>query len=213
LVLALVANASAATWATQTTPNPVEGSGNTLRSVSCASAESCVAVGQHTTGAGSIVTFGEHWSAGAWSIDTTPTPGSGIDSLQAVSCSSTSACTATGSVGSPRLSVPVERWNGRTWVLQTTPERATTNLEGVECYSAEGCIAVAGAGGALSELWNGREWRTLAVPNPPLPFEGALGETEPKAESFASVACTMSSFCMAVGETVRSSVCEAVAIG
>jgi hypothetical protein len=193
-----VAHASAATWTTQTTPNPA-GTNMTLRSVACPSAEYCVAVGQYTSG-GSIVTLGEHWAGTTWSIDTTPTPGSGVDTLQAISCTSTSACTATGSVGSSRLEVPVERWDGRTWRLQTTPERLTTNLEGVECYSAEGCLTVAGLEtGALSELWNGSEWRTVSVPNPPLPFGGRSGEVATRAGRFASVSCVSSSFCLAVG--------------
>lgn len=199
-VFVTVASASAATWTTQTTPNPSGGRDSTLRSVACPAAESCVAVGQYTNEAGAIVTLGEHWSRATWSLDTTPTPGSRVDTLQAISCSSASACTATGSVGSSRLEVPVERWDGRTWRLQTTPERLTTNLEGVECYSAEGCIAVAGLdSGALSELWSGTEWRTVSVPAPPLPFGGRFGEVATKAGPFTSVSCISSTFCLGVG--------------
>ncbi len=202
LALAATANASGATWTTQLTPNPAGGTNNTLRGVACPVRESCVAVGQYTSGS-SIVTLGEHWAGGRWTLDSTPTPGSGVDTLQAIACTSSSACTAVGSGGTSRLEVPVERWNGSTWALQTTPERATTNLEGVDCYAAEGCIAVAGtAGGALSELWNGAEWRTLAVPNPPLPLEGEAGEVEARAQRFASVDCTSSTFCLAVGRYV-----------
>jgi hypothetical protein len=196
LVFGLVASANAATWRLQSTPNPAGAIGSSLKGVACPTSEACVAVGQQEPVSGTISTLGEHFTAGTWRLDTTPNPGSGIDPLLAVSCSSTTACTAVGSTAA-RTGAIAERWNGTSWALQTTAEASTKNFEGVECYSAEGCIAVSGVGaGALSEIWNGREWRTLTVPNPPEP-SGEGRET--RADRLVSVACTSSTFCLAVG--------------
>ena len=59
----------------------------------------------------------------AWSI--MPTPSLPNSRLDAVSCTSASACTAVGaksnSAGNATLA---ERWNGKVWAVQATPTRA-----------------------------------------------------------------------------------------
>jgi hypothetical protein len=73
--------ASAGTgWVIQPTVNPGvgEGSVNTLESVSCISASSCIAVG--TSGTGSLVTgnptmtLAESWDGSSWQQQATPNP-------------------------------------------------------------------------------------------------------------------------------------------
>jgi hypothetical protein len=85
-----------------------------LSGASCASSMSCVAVGRskvgHLKGP-----FAESWGGNAWSIDPTASPSHTTGALNAVSCRSSSACTA---VGNGPLA---ERWNGSSWSIQTLP--------------------------------------------------------------------------------------------
>jgi hypothetical protein len=65
-------------------------------------------------------------------------------------------------------------------------------LESVSCVSTSDCMAVGYSGPPagtvpVAELWNGREWEDLAVPDP-----GLAG--------LHAVSCVTATFCMAVGE-------------
>jgi hypothetical protein len=67
--------------------------------VSCTSAASCTAVGSYQSS--SVPTFGasltlvEVWDGTAWSIASSPNPGTG-DILEGVSCGASQVCTAVG---------------------------------------------------------------------------------------------------------------------
>jgi hypothetical protein len=124
------------------------GTGGALRAVSCASKTTCMAVGQvdyPESGAPA-----ERWDGTAWSARPIALPVSSdtvrqVD-LDAVSCSSATACTAVGSFaplagGQYGL---VERWDGSTWSVQTPspgPNRAYL-FSGVSCPSRTTCTAV-----------------------------------------------------------------------
>lgn len=89
--------------------------------------------------------------------------------LQAVSCTSSTACTA---VGYSRTNQAfAERWDGRNWLAQTTPDLSDTgdkrSLNDVSCTSDRFCTAVGGIwdfsnGGdgyyPLVERWDGARW-------------------------------------------------------
>jgi hypothetical protein len=131
-----------------------------------------------------------------WSVVRTPDLGGG-GQLQAVSCVSSSDCTAVGvATGTVGL---VEWWNGSTWSVVKSPRgRGEGVLRGVSCLTAADCMAVglAGAqaagqgGGVLVERWNGSRWSLVKAPTP------AAGG------SLSAVSCVSRSDCTAVGQTV-----------
>ena len=196
------------TWSIQRAPNPADARVSTLWGVSCASATACTAVGSYSIiGTYHIyLPLAERWNGRRWSIQRTPTPSGTTDSfLGGVSCASPTACTAVGSyvkgVLGNTLSL-VERWNGRRWSIQRTPNPAdatVSSLSGVSCASATACTAVGGASivldsGAtenptLVERWNGRRWSIQRTPNPTGPVVSGLG----------GVSCASATVCTAVG--------------
>jgi hypothetical protein len=97
--------------------------------------------------------------------------------LNAVSCTSTVACTAVGSV--------VDGWNGRRWSIQPARIPANEELNGVSCTSANACTAV----GPDIYAWNGRASSRVTVPQP----RGAT------AAWLNSVSCTSRHACVGVG--------------
>jgi len=88
-----------------------------------------------------------------------------------------------------------ERWNGASWTIQPTPNRAAgAELRGVSCPSASTCTAVGqyflanGATWMLIEAWNGARW--VLKPTPALnAYDSGL----------ARVSCTTPRACTAVG--------------
>jgi hypothetical protein len=138
-----------------------------------------------------------------WKIEPTPNPaGAEISVLSAVSCSSGRACTSVGSqTSSPSSpgSALAERWNGKSWLIQSTAKvngATSSELVGVSCASASACTAVGTAFDAagsrdvnLAEAWNGKSWRVQAIPNP-------NGATD---SNLYAVSCASVSACTAVG--------------
>jgi hypothetical protein len=193
MAAALPASAGAASWAIQPTPNPVGGTNDVLRGVSCVSATACIAVGSYEASHGA--TLAESWDGTTWTIQTTPSISAAF--LTAVSCTSATACTAVGgqenSTGG--TSPLAERWDGSSWSLQATPTIANGELDGVSCASAVDCTAVGtrattnGDTAPLLEVWNGTSWSVHPTQTPPGAFQSDL----------QSVSCTSASFCDAVG--------------
>jgi len=160
----------------------------------------CVAVGYYNNPKKGKATLAERWNGKKWSIQPTPNPtgnfGHGSE-LDALSCSSRTACTAVGtSVGGKALA---ERWNGSRWSIQRTPTAVGAALAGVSCTSAMACTAVGSysyVGGlglalTLAEHWNGAKWSIESTPDP-----GA------KTNGLSAVSCTSVKACTAVGEYV-----------
>ena len=112
------------------------------------------------------------------------------------------ACIAVGDYknGAGTSVTLAERWNGRRWAIQPTPNprgALNSHLFGVSCVSAGGCIAVgeytngAGNTGTLTERWNGRRWAILATPNP-----------RAHASHLFGVSCVSAGACTAVGDYI-----------
>jgi hypothetical protein len=189
-------------WAIQHTPNPGSAEGSYLEGVSCTSAWACTAVGfYYNLSTGITVTLAERWNGTAWAIQHTPNPGGAENSyLEAVSCTSASACTAVGYYN-PSTKAPqtlAERWNGTAWAIQPTPSPSGSygQLYGVSCTSAAACTAVgSGASGALAERWNGTAWAVQPTPTP-------SGASNIK---LYGVSCTSASACTAIGSYLVSS--------
>jgi hypothetical protein len=196
------------TWRIVPTPNPAGAPQGVLNSVSCTSPSACVAVGTALDNAGhffgegnSLGTITERWNGTTWAIEPTPTSGMAGSFLNAVSCTSSNACTAVGSipVGDSTGGVVAERWDGKSWSIQPTPVPATpiSFFAGVSCTSASACTAVGGAFdssfnslGTVTEQWDGTTWTVQPSPTATSPgyFLGA-------------VSCTSASACTAVGNT------------
>lgn len=199
LTLAEVWNGTA--WSIQTTPNPAGALGSGLSAISCASATSCVAVGDYNNGAGVSEVLAEAWDGTSWTIQTTPDPAGATDSgLFGVSCASARACSAVGSYeGTDGTELTLaEAWNGTSWSLQTSPNPAgatATNLAGVSCSSPSFCVAVgyyvtsAGMGLPLVEGWGGARW---AIQTFPVPSSASGGQ-------LYGVSCVSAKSCSAAG--------------
>jgi hypothetical protein len=132
-------------WSVQSTPNPAEASDSELRGVSCTSSSACIAVGEdHFPNPAGPHAFSEVWNGTSWVVKSVPNPTEATSSgLSAVSCTSSSACTAVGRYNSRVLA---ELWNGTSWVGQpptTEPGLHVTRseLSGVSCWSAPLCEA------------------------------------------------------------------------
>ena len=180
-------------WSIQTIPTPTGARDSVLRGVSCASTTACSAVGWSGNTTGQTFPLAEWWDGVSWSVQTTPTPAGATDPrLNAVSCTSVTACTAVGSSSGVSLA---ERWNGARWSLQTTANRnGAPPLQGVSCSSKDACTAVGGPSGfALAERWNGARWSSQTTPSPARRTLMLLG-----------VSCPSSTVCKAVGGSENS---------
>ena len=197
-----VARASAAS-ATVPDPDwavvPSSGSGpltNELRSVSCVSATSCMAVGWYAIG-GVNQTLTEEWDGNTWSVLSSPNASTLNNVLHSVSCLSPTDCIAVGEyVAAQAWRTLVEVWNGSAWAIVTSPNTSSTQsnyLDGVSCSSAKSCMAVGsfntGASDRnLAERWDGTTWSMVPVPS-----------TGSYINTLLKVACSSASACTAVG--------------
>jgi hypothetical protein len=193
--LPAAASAAKSGWSIQSSPSPTADS--RLGGVSCASRSVCIAVGgSFTPRFEPRRAMAERWNGRAWTVHSTPSPTGGA--LTAVSCVSSRACVAVGSV-SPGPSVSstfTERWNGRRWKIQPTPQDGI--LDSVSCTSARDCIAVgsySGGGQTLAEQWNGKMWKVQPTPNP----RTGGGYKSPPESYLDAVSCSSASACIAVG--------------
>ena len=108
-----------ASWSIVPTPDPPGASDPGLSGVSCTSSAACIAVGSYNNSDDRSFAFAERWDGTRWLLQATPNRASADGSLlYAVSCTSSTACTAVGSDGHSPL---VERWDGAKWVVQTPP--------------------------------------------------------------------------------------------
>jgi Ser-Thr-rich glycosyl-phosphatidyl-inositol-anchored membrane family len=181
------------------TPSPNQGTmGNRLGGVACTSSTSCTAVGTNFASSGGK-TLVETWNGSTWSItSSTPNQGTGSNYLYSVACTSSTSCIAAGEYynGSMVVQTLVERWNGTSWSITTSPNQGTgsNSFTGVACTSATSCKAVGTYYNAsdlaqtLVETWNGASWSLAASPNQGSSFNFLNG-----------VACTSSTSCVAVG--------------
>jgi hypothetical protein len=98
---AIVERSAGTTWTIQADAAPA---GAALYGVSCASAQSCTAVGEDGLNAGPppipTDTVAEHWNGTSWALQTVPEPAKAYGAaLSGVWCLGTLDCTAVGSFG------------------------------------------------------------------------------------------------------------------
>jgi len=163
-----------------------------LRGISCTSAMNCVAVGSAIEVFAGSIAVAMRWNGREWTRLEVPTPteAEGAISLLDVSCTSVSACTATGVYHDRRSGsshLMIQRWNGREWTLQTPPA-AFGGLKAVSCASETSCTAIS-ENALLAAKWNGREWTEQTLPSPSRGNNNLLG-----------ISCFSTTACMVVGE-------------
>jgi hypothetical protein len=189
-------------WAIQASQNLSGALNSEFKGVSCASgSSSCVGVGDFINGASATSMLAETWNGTSWTIQRVPNPSTTKGVLNGVSCSSSTACTAVGTYlnGSSVNVTLAERWNGTSWVVQSTPNpQASTSstLQAVSCPSETSCMAVGKFFSSatnhwmrLAEQWDGSNWTIKTTQNP-------SGETF---STLNGVACTLSTACTVVG--------------
>lgn len=201
--------ATTSPWKIQTTLNPLGLPGieiDVLSGVSCWAATACTAAGYYLDTEGIVVGLVERWNGTTWEVQSTPSHAGATGShLESISCPSSTACTATGYYENSQGAhfTLAERWNGSTWVVQTTPTSGNSaNLASVSCTSATECTAVGqtisgnpAKKAPLVERWNGTEWKTQTVATPSGYEEGW----------FSGVSCPASNACTAVGSYISPS--------
>ncbi len=193
-------------WNAAPLPTPTGALESSLSGVSC-NTSSCTAVGSYVNSSDAVAPLVETTGASAVNLESAPTPTSAVSSeFLAVSCTSSTACTATGASATAAgvVSPLAERWNGTTWSIQTTPTPSGSTgsaLLGVSCSASNACtatgvsVAASGTPQPFIENWNGLIWsvQSAAVPS------GA------SASELTAVSCTSASACTAVGGSLPSS--------
>lgn len=87
-----------AAWQFQRIGSPAGTSDAALTGVSCVKSSECAAVGTYSTPSDNGYPWAAHWSGTGWTTVSLPSPaGSAQNSLQGVSCTADSTCTAVGS--------------------------------------------------------------------------------------------------------------------
>jgi hypothetical protein len=192
-------------WTAQTPPNPSGGTGGELLGVSCTSSSSCEAVGHAEIG-GAYQSLAEVWNGSTWTVQSVPSPSGTLSSeLTAVSCTASNACTAVGRYSTSSLEgTLVERWNGTSWTVQSSPNptgATSSTMLGVSCATSTACTGVGYYFNSsferltLAEAWNGTAWTVQTTPN----------RSEASYHILLGVSCTSSTACTAVGGDFPSS--------
>jgi hypothetical protein len=178
-------------WKSATASTPAESFTSNLYSVSCSSSTFCLAVGTYTLEKGAKSrTLVEEWNGEKWTILSSPFEEGGTNALYAVSCPSSTTCTAIGLKGGKAIAL---RWSGSEWTTLGEFKETPNTLADISCTGANYCYAVPG-GTAKLELWNATlKWSTATVPTP----EGGSGV------SLRSVSCLAGPKCKAVGSYVK----------
>jgi hypothetical protein len=142
----LVERWNGANWSIQPSPTPAGASYAELDGVSCTSAGACTAVGDYQKAANQSRTLAERWNGKRWIVQHTVNPTTDPNKfLLGVSCTSGSACTASGYTSGPIVwqATLVEHWNGSKWMVQRSPHPGTdSQLGAVSCSSTRRCTAV-----------------------------------------------------------------------
>lgn len=196
----LVETWNGTTWSVQAAPNQAGTKFDSFRSVSCATASVCTAVGQ--AGKSPLV---ERLSGGVWTVETASAPAGATEStFTAVSCASTTTCVAVGNAntnGGSLQGSPVgftESWAGAGW--QSQASGASGPLESVACLSPSSCETVGGTSGLR---WNGKSWSSSDnVALPPAETQYVHGGSQQV--EFKAVACASGWSCVAVGDYFAS---------
>src|SRR5690349_42593 len=120
-----------------------------------------------------VIAAAAAWSAPAgataprWTVVPTAA-GAAFGTLAGVSCPAPGVCVAVGTqnVSGGKSVKLIERWNGKKWVAQISPNPAgaqSSHLSAVQCTSGANCVAVgqystASATKTLALRWSNNRW-------------------------------------------------------
>ena len=169
--------------------------------VSCASATSCVLVGDQTVGlAATRDQFAQRWNGATWAAVASPLPSPGNQTPASVvpqlSCPTTTFCALANPWTTPNvtLGTTVERFDGTSWTsMPTLPPvgsgQQAPALVSLDCDSATSCVGAGFVpGGAHFVRWDGTTWHDQT------PFLSFV---------LATVSCVPDGRCLAVGAGVN----------
>lgn len=208
-VLALADHWNGTSWSLEKTVVPSGAQESYLHNVSCVSSIKCIAAGRFKNSEGHTLALTESQKGTVWGTPNLYLPGLENNSeLFGVSCIPSEPCTVVGKVGTGASEVPLiyrAHEFGTVWIGQepALPKEAKgTRLTSVSCVSETMCMAVGFFNKilikneeALAELWNGTSW---TAQEPAHPVEG-------RDVQLASVSCTSTTECMAVGHFTNNS--------
>jgi hypothetical protein len=164
----LVETLSDGTWTTTSPPLPKTGITGSLESVSCVTAESCVAAGDFGDSQDNGYGLFEVLSNGTWTPEVGPTPSpstqSGITSVQ---CFKPTSCDAVGFYGGLSSSNGLlETLSGNQWAGSALGGAGI--LDSLSCLSLSSCLAVGSKvqGGGYTETLSGTTWTAGTLPRP-----------------------------------------------
>lgn len=157
-------------WTNRAPVKPAGANISWLYSVSCVTASSCRAVGPKEVDAGTheTQTMVQFWNGSSWALQTSPNPAGSQRFLEDVSCTSSVACTAVGSLGTEVGDIPFSlRWDGTSWTAQSMPLASGSSraiLFSTSCIASRGCVAVGQKWNAASAVVPFAEdnWRPAA---------------------------------------------------
>ena len=207
-VLALAAAATIAAVSTDHIVVPVPVTETTLGSITCGSADRCIAVGSTGSRYTIRVPYALHSEAESWTASSPIAPiDNGNSFLTSLSCTAETQCVAVGGqeVPAPYFGAKsggnrplIETWNGHAWRLEKAPIPPGTtdgDLTGVGCVPSA-CMAVgsfsnkSGNDRVMTEWWNGSSWKLVLPPRPRTMEDPSL----------AAVSCASATSCIGVGQ-------------
>jgi hypothetical protein len=157
-------------------------------------------------------TLTNKWNGASWAWTYSIDPGNSQNAIGGVSCVSSGVCRAAGNYlnKTGNRTGLIEEWTGTEWKAQsatTPPETLAWRFNGISCTSTSACTAVGNRQNSgslttelLAERWNGSTWSVQS----PI----AISES---AATFDGVSCGSSTFCVAVGDSWKSTSHKALA--
>ena len=143
----LVVAWSGSTWSAETPVGPSGATATSLSGIDCVTTM-CMAVGSYTDSAGVQQPLALLRSGGTWSVTSTPKPGAALSAeLKAVSCATSTTCTAVGSYKDDRKKLPlVLAYASSTWWIQSAESAdygaVAVELNGASCNNTNDCHLV-----------------------------------------------------------------------
>jgi hypothetical protein len=210
--LPFVDSLSGGTWTTTLPSLPPDAIGvpsllvgsQPLQSISCPSANFCVAVGSYTPAPARTKPLAEIFSGGSWQPVALPVPArfppKTFVVMTSVSCVSNASCVAVG--GIDQLGgILIETLANGVWRPTVVPATKMASLKypgAISCFTSTSCLVVGVYGANSSQQWpvaltvSGRRWTTVKLPLPDNAATiGAFG--------LNSIWCQSSVACVATG--------------
>ena len=193
-------------WVTASVPIPSRAPNVFANEVSCASATSCLFVGQHYLRNHPASNLAEAWNGSSWQIVTMRNPPfTAFSGLQDVACPAAGFCLVVGLAGTGRrYQATAYTWkNGKNWRRLAVPRprgARKSELGGLACFSPADCMAVGNYTSAsghflpFADRWHDGRWKVLTTPAVP----------RQHLTTFQGVSCPTASQCVAVGNTEDS---------